>query len=325
MSKTFAGPIDASSASTPGHRYSHAMEGSELDLRRLRYFLTLAEELHFGRAAQRAFIAQPALSRHIKRLEEQLGVELLTRSSRRVALTDAGHQLAEDARTLLTVADAARERVSRAGQDRRLTVGFFTGDLTLAPAMRMFAESRPDVAVDVRRIYWDDQVRGVLDGSIDLALVHVPIDDQGLNVEPLHTEPRFAILAPDHPLADRDSVSIAELGDDRVVLHQGASAAWEAFHNLDPRPDGRAARPGPLVTCLEEKLEVVAAGRAISFLPESAAAGVALEPQVVAVRVTDMPPTQVSIAWSAERESPLVLEFVDVARVCGRSAASTRD
>jgi DNA-binding transcriptional LysR family regulator len=305
-------------------RYSRAMEGSpELDLRKLRYFVTLAEELHFGRAAQKAFIAQPALSRNIKQLEQQLGVELLTRTSRRVALTDAGRQLAEDAQTLLAAADATRERVSRAAQARRLTVGFFTGDLTLAPAMRMFAGSHPDVAVDVHRIYWHDQTRGVLDGSIDLALVHLPIDDQGLQLEPLHTEPRFAILAADHPLAGRDSVGIEELGDDPVVLHHGASAAWEAFHNLDPRPDGRAARPGPEVTCLEEKLEVVAAGRAISFLPESAAAGIPLQPGVVAVPVVDMPPTQVSIAWSAERENPLVREFVEVALLCGSPAAAS--
>jgi DNA-binding transcriptional LysR family regulator len=300
------------------------MAGSpDLDLRKLRYFVTVAEELHFGRAAQKAFIAQPALSRHIKQLEQQLGVELLTRTSRRVTLTDAGRQLAEDARSLLAAADATRERVIHAAQAQRLTVGFFTGDLTLAPAMRMFAGSHPDVAVDVHRIYWDDQTRGVLDGSVDLALVHLPIDDEGLELEPLHTEPRFAILAADHPLADRDSVGIEELADDPVILHHGATAAWEAFHNFDPRPDGRAARRGPEVTCLEEKLEVVAAGRAISFLPRSAAAGIPLQPGVVAVRVSDMPPTQVSIAWSAERENPLVLDFVEVARLCGSPAAAS--
>ncbi len=290
----------------------------ELDLKRLRYFVTLAEELHFGRAAQRAFIAQPALSRTIKQLEDQFGVPLFTRSSRRVELTGAGRQLAEDARSLLASADAMCERVLRAADaPTSLTVGFFTGDNTLGGAMREFTARHPETVIAVRRIYWHDQTRAVLDGTVDAALVHLPIDDEGLRFELLHSEPRYAVLAADHPLAGAAEVSIHDLQQDPVVLHHGASPAWEAFHNFDPRPDGRAARRGPEVTCLEEKLEVIATGHAISFLPASTRFWLNTQSGLASVLVTDMPPTEVGVAWSVEREDELVLDFVAVVRACG--------
>ena len=299
------------------------MDGSpaplpELDLKRLRYFVILAEELHFGRAAQRAFIAQPALSRTIKQLEDQLGVPLFTRSSRHVELTDAGRQLADDARSLLASADAMCERVLRAAEaPASLTVGFFTGDNTLGGAMREFTAVHPETVIAVRRIYWHNQTRAVLDGTVDVALVHLPIDDEGLRFELLHSEPRYAVLAADHPLADAGRVSIHDLQQDPVVLHHGASPAWEAFHNFDPRPDGRAARRGPEVTCLEEKLEVIATGHAISFLPESTASWLKTQSGIASILVTDMPPTEVGVAWSIEREDQVVLDFVSVLRRCG--------
>lgn len=299
------------------------MDGSsaplpDLDLKRLRYFVTLAEELHFGRAAQRAFIAQPALSRTIRQLEDQFGVPLFTRSSRRVELTSAGRQLAADARALLASADAVCERVLRAADaPASLTVGFFTGDNTLGGAMREFTAVHPETVVAVRRIYWHNQTRAVLDGTVDVALVHLPIDDEGLRFELLHSEQRYAILAADHPLAGAAEVSIHDLQRDPVVLHHGASPAWEAFHNFDPRPDGRAARRGPEVTCLEEKLEVIATGHAISFLPASTASWLKTQSGVATVLVTDMPPTEVGVAWSVEREDEMILDFVSVVHACG--------
>jgi DNA-binding transcriptional LysR family regulator len=301
-----------------------AASGSpELDLRKLRYFVAVAEDLHFGRAAERLFVAQPALSRQISQLEQSLGVALFTRTSRHVELTDAGHQLLEDAVPLLAAAGTARSRAIRAAQTRHtLAVGFFIGDATVTRAIRTFEIGHPDVAVEVRRIYWSDQTTVLLDGSVDVAIVHLPIDDRGLRVQRLHTEPRVAVLPADHPLAGRQRVSITELRDDPVIQHEGAAPAWEAFHNFDPRPDGRAARPGPVVTCIEEKLEQIAAGRAISFLPRSAAALIPLQPGVVAVEMTDMPPTEVCVAWNAERETPLVLAFAAAVQESAPSAKS---
>ncbi|MCW2984507.1 MAG: LysR family transcriptional regulator [Conexibacter sp.] len=292
----------------------------ELDLRRLRYFVILAEELHFGRAAERAFVAQPSLSRQISQLEQQLGVSLFARTSRHVELTDAGRQLADDARDLLAAADATRERVIRAARGpRALAVGFYVGDNTIGPVTRAFRESHPDVLVDVRRIYWHDQTTGLMDGSSDVSFVHLPVDEEGLTLRLLHREERVAVVAADHPLASREHVTLAEL-DDPVILHRGASAVWEAAHNVDPRPDGRPVRPGPTVTCIEEKLEQVATGRAISFLPRSAAAMISLQPGVTALAVDDLPPLEICAAWRPARETPLILAFVAAAEALGDGA-----
>jgi DNA-binding transcriptional LysR family regulator len=333
MSKTFSGVdrcrlrIDLTAC---GDRYDRCVTkptglaaAPELDLRKLRYFVAVAEELHFGRAAERTFVAQPVLSRQISQLEQQLGVLLLTRTSRHVELTDAGRQLLEDAPALLACAGATRERTIRAAQaPRSLAVGFYIGDSTLTPSLQAFETSHPDVTVEVRRIYWHDQTRRVLDGEIDVALVHLPIDDEGISLRQLHREPRVVILAADHELAGRTELTLAELPDDPVVMHRAASPAWEAFHNADPRPDGRAVRRGPEVTCLEEKLEHVAAGRAISFLPASAATMIALQPGVAAVPVTDMLPTKVCAAWCAERWTPLIEAFVSTAARCAPEAVA---
>jgi DNA-binding transcriptional LysR family regulator len=166
--------------------------------------------------------------------------------------------------------------------------------------------------VDVVRIYWHDQTDSLLDGRVDVALLHLPVTTAGLKLVPLYDAPRVALLPRNHPLADRQEVSITDLANDPVILHRGASPAWEAFHNTDPRPDGSHPRSGPVVSNIEEKLEQVAAGRAISFLPVSAAVAITLQPDVVVVPVTDIPPTHVCLAWSVEAESELIRTFVSL-------------
>jgi DNA-binding transcriptional LysR family regulator len=301
-------------------QYDRDMDGEptgqlDLDLRKLRYFVAVAEELHFGRAAERLFLAQPVLSRQIQKLEQELGVTLFERTSRTVALTSAGRQLVDEARPLLAAGEAARRRVRQAAEARpTLTVGFFIGDATVTRAIRRFRERRPDVTTQVRRIYWSDQAQVLIDGAADVAFVHLPIDERGLELVPLYAEERVALLAADHPLARKKSIDIAQLADDPVVLHRGASDDWEAFHNQNPRPDGHVAPEGPTVANLEEKLEVVASGAAISFVPRSVAAAAQHQPGVAIVPVRDIPPTQVCLAWNSARVSPLVHSFCEAAR-----------
>jgi len=288
--------------------------GPDLDLRKLRSFVAVAEELHFGRAAERLYVAQPVLSRTIQKLEQELGVPLLERTSRSVALTGAGRVLLEDARPLLAAGEAARRRARQAAQAApALTVGFFTGDVSVTRAIRAFRERRPDVTTHVRRIYWSDQAEVLLEGAADVAFVHLPIDERGLELVPVAAEPRLALLSADHPLAEREEIGIDDLRDDPVILHRGASPAWESFHNLDPRPDGHVPPRGPTVSNLEEKLEQVAAGAGISFVPVSVAAAAHVQPGVATVPVRDMPPTQICLAWSAAHETPLVQAFVAIA------------
>lgn len=304
----------------PGVEQDSSAPAVDLDLRKLRYFIAVAEEMHFGRAAERLYVAQPALSRQIQKLEADLGVALLARTSRSVELTDAGRELVREGKALLAAALAAQRRVRRAAEGSRgLTVGFFTGD-PVTPAIRAFAAARPDVVVDVVRVYWFDQTDVLFDGRADVVFVHLPVDEGSLRLVPLYDAPRVALLARDHPLASRGQLSIADLADEPVILHRGATPAWERFHNTDPRPDGSHPRPGPEVDNIEEKLEHVAAARGISFLPVSAAAALSLQPDVVVIPVTDIPPTRVCLAWNVDAETDLVRTFVELASGAIRSA-----
>jgi len=286
--------------------------GPPLDLRKLTYFVAVAEELHFGRAAERLYITQPVLSRQIRQFERELGVALFERTSRRVALTPAGERLREDGQALLRSAEAVRRRVSAGEQRRTLTVGFFVGD-SVASALHAFARRHPDVETRLHRIYWHDQVSALHDGVVDVAFVHLPIDETGLEVIPVRAERRVAVVPAQHPLAGRASVAIADLADDPVIVQRGASDAWQSFHNVDPRPDGRSPRQGPAVDNIEEKLEQVAAGAAISFVPASTAASV-VHPAVRFLAVDDIPPIQICLAWPAQRRSPVIEDFAAAVR-----------
>lgn len=292
--------------------------GPPLDLRKLRYFVAVAEELHFGRAADRLYITQSVLSRQIRQLEQELGTQLFARTSRNVALTAAGEHLLEEARALLASADAARRRLQdAAGGHPTLTVGFFVGD-SFTEALRRFVAEVPGADVHLHRIYWHDQIEVLHDGRVDVAFMHLPIDERGLELMPVRLESRLAALPVTHPAAAKSEISIEDLADDPVIIQRGASEAWQAFHNVDPRPDGSSPRRGPEVDNIEEKLELVAAGAAVSFVPASAAAAY-VKPGVVYVPVSDIAPIEICLAWKADRRSQLVETFVRAVR---RTAAA---
>ncbi|AXL92864.1 LysR family transcriptional regulator [Streptomyces sp. CB09001] len=276
----------------------------DLDLRKLRYFVTVADQLHFGRAADELHIAQPALSRQIRALEQDLGTPLLTRDRHGVALTDAGRQLLTDAGPLLASVQAIRRRVSMAARGgQRIMVGFRAG-ISVTPAVQLFNARHPDVVVDMQRIEGDDQASMLLDGRIDIGYVRLPIDETGLRVTPLYTEPRVAVLPVGHRLAGKDAVTQADLTDEPLV--------WHADPSTQPtrRPHPNA---GYLVRGVDETLEHVAAGRGISFLARSATVFYS-HPDIAYVPVPDLTPDQVSLAVPASRTSPVVDDFLSAAR-----------
>src|SRR3954471_24857485 len=195
----------------------------DLDLRKLRYFVTVADRLHFSRAADDLHIAQPVLSRQIRALEHELGTPLLTRDSHGVELTAAGRQLLSDAGPLLASADAVRRRVTVAARGgRRLAVGFRTG-IPVIPATRAFEARHPDVVVDVQRIEWDDQAPMLLAGRIDVGYVRLPIEETGLRVTPLYTEPLMVVLPAGHRLAGKEEVTEADLIGEPLIWHDEPS------------------------------------------------------------------------------------------------------
>ncbi|MEU8611558.1 LysR substrate-binding domain-containing protein [Actinoplanes sp. NPDC048791] len=276
----------------------------DLDLRKVRYFVAVADKLHFGRAAEQLHIAQPVLSRQIRALEHDLGAPLLTRDSHGVALTDAGRQLLDDAGPLLASAHAIRRRVSVAARgNRRLMVGFRAG-VAVTPAIRQFATRHPDVLVDVQRIEADDQAPMLLDGRLDLAYVRLPIDETGLRVTPLYAEPRVAVLPAGHPLAGKEQITEADLAGEPLLWPTDTSPQ----PTRRPHPDA-----GYLVRGIDETLEHVAAGRGISFLARSATVFHA-HPEVSFVPVPDLAPDQVCLAVAESRTSPLVDDFITAAR-----------
>jgi DNA-binding transcriptional LysR family regulator len=286
----------------------------DLDLRKLRYFVAVAEKLHFGRAADELHIAQPVLSRQIRALEKDLGTPLLTRDSHGVLLTDAGRQLLVDAVPLLASSHAVRRRVTVAARgSQRLMVGFRAG-IPVAPAVRVFAERHPDVIVDVQRIEWDDQAPMLLDGRIDVAYVRLPIDEVGLRVTPLYTEPRVAVLPAGHRLAGREQITEADLAGEPLIWHA----------DTGPQPTRRPhPNAGYQARGVDETLEHVAAGRGISFLARSATVFYS-HPDISYVPIPDLAPDQVCLAMAATRTSPVVDDFfaaaqstADITAECG--------
>ncbi|MGW6276173.1 LysR family transcriptional regulator [Kribbella sp. NPDC055071] len=275
----------------------------DLDLRKVRYFVAVAERLHFGRAADELHIAQPVLSRQIRALEHDLGTALFTRDSHGVVLTDAGRQLLDDAGPLLASVHAVRRRVSVAARgSRRLVVGFRTG-IPVIPAARAFEARHPDVVVDVQRMEWDDQALMLLDGRVDVGYVRLPIDETGLRLTPLFTEPLMVVLPAGHRLAGKEEVTEADLAGEPLVWHADASTQ----PTTRPHPDSGLRARG-----VEEKLEHVAAGRGISFVGRSETVFYS-RPDISYVPIPDLPPEQVYLAVAASRTSPLVDDFLAAA------------
>ncbi len=277
----------------------------DLDLRKVRSFVAVAERLHFGQAASALHITQPALSRQIQQLERDLGVELFVRSSREVALTPAGQQFFHSGRQLLAAARTALESTRRAAAgDHTFRVGFMLGMDTEA-VLAAFSARHPGVSVLLQRLRWWKHGELILDGTVDAGFVRLPIAGEGLELLPLHTEPLSVALPAEHPFAGRAALGIGDVADEPVLHYADAIAAWNAFWCVDPRPDGTQARRGPAVHDMEEIVEYVRTGRGIAFLPAVVCA-MFPRPGIAYVPVTDIPPGQVALAWAAGRRTPLV-------------------
>jgi DNA-binding transcriptional LysR family regulator len=273
----------------------------DVDLRKLRYFVSVAERLHFRNAAEELHLAQPALSRAISALERELGTTLFKRDKRCVALTAAGRQLLDDARPLLAAADATRRRVQRAGRGtHHLVVGFRAGIL-VTPAIRAFTAEHSEVTVDVERLEWDEQEQAILSGRIDIAYVRQPITERGLRLIPLFAERRLAALPAGHRLAQRSTLTTVELADEPHLRY------------LQPAPIPGVRGPQRPLRSVEEKLEHVAAGHGIIVLPLSATQYYG-RPDIIYVPVIDAEPDQVYLACEAARRSRLIADFIRLAK-----------
>jgi DNA-binding transcriptional LysR family regulator len=282
---------------------------ADVDLRKLRYFVAVAEHLHFGRAAEALHIAQPVLSRQIRALEEELKAPLFVRDKRATELTPAGRQLLADAGPLLASADALRRRVTRAARgSSSFTIGFMPG-LIVTEAVRALAACHSQLTVHVLRTNWDDQTAVLHDGRADVSYIRLPVDQSGLQVQALLAEPRVAVFPAGHRLAGKDTVTIADLADEHLLQDPSAVPEWR---DIATEMRSRRRRGVPVFHTVEEKLEHVAAGHGIVLLPLSTAVFYT-RPDVAYSHVSDIPPNQVCLAWDGTRRSPLIQDFAAIA------------
>jgi DNA-binding transcriptional LysR family regulator len=278
----------------------------DLDLRKVRYFVVLAEELNYRRAAERLHVAQPVLTRQIRSLERDLTAQLFERGRAGTPLADAGRQLLTDAQGLLADAQATRRRVARLGATiRTFTIGFMPG-LTVTEPARVFAASHPEVTVDVLRTDWTDQVQVLRDGRVDIGCVRMPIDLTALSSWLLFTEPQVAVVPVAHRLPGRDGVSVQELVGERLLQHPDAVPEWAALHST-PRVVARQARS------VEKKLEWVAAGEGFSVVPQSVAMYYQ-RADITWMVLTDVAPNEVRLAWLTAQHGPLIEDYLKAAR-----------
>ncbi|MGW4514636.1 LysR family transcriptional regulator [Streptomyces sp. NPDC004393] len=282
-----------------------------MELRTLRYFVAVAEELHFGRAAARLHMSQPPLSRAIKQLETGLGATLLHRSAAGVTLTPAGAALLSEARALLDQADRIRVRVAAAAGAPTLTVGLL-GDSTDPGAARLAAAYRrqlPGVEVRIRETDLTDPTCGLRAGLVDVALTRAPFDETGLTVHELRADPVGAVLRADDPLARRDHLRLADLAGRRwFQFPDGTDPLWRSYWN------GDEPREGPVVRAVQECLQAVLWNGTVGMTP----LGHDLPGELAVVPLTDMAPSRVVVAAKEGDTNPLIRSFVRIATAAYR-------
>jgi DNA-binding transcriptional LysR family regulator len=274
----------------------------EIDLRKLRYFLAVAEHLNFGRAAHELLMAQPALSRAVKALEDDLGVRLFDRDRQGVALTAAGSALLVEAGPLLAQSAAVRRRVRAAGLPSvAVSIGFRPG-IIITEVVQRFTREHPGIGVTAQRIEWDEQNAAVLDGRVDVAWIRTPVEQGGLDLLPLFDDPEVLAVPRSHRLAASPTVTLADLAEEPVLRYDAAPA----------HAAGRAAEHAGVRT-MEEKLEAVALGYGLALVPATAASYYQ-RPDIAYLPVTDAPAYKVTLATaSGRRLRPEVAAFLEVA------------
>ncbi|WP_116205005.1 LysR family transcriptional regulator [Amycolatopsis circi] len=276
-----------------------------MDLRSLRYFVAIAEERHFGRAAARLHMTQPPLSRAIKQLETDLGAALLDRSPSGVALTAAGTALYDEARTLLEAADQARAKVAAAAGPGTLTLGTLA-DSSEPVGIRLASEFRkrhPGVRISVREADLTDPTTGLRAGLVDVALTRIPFDTNGIRTRVLRSDPMGVVLRADDPLAGRDEVRREELADRAWFrFPDGTDPQWQAFWS-----GGGAG--GPVVRTVHECLQAVLWNGTVGLAPLAHS----LPEGVATVPLADCPPSRLVVAWREDSTPPLVRSFVELA------------
>lgn len=298
-----------------------------MELRQLRYFVAVAEERSFGRAARRLRLSQPPLSMQIKGLEEELGVKLLERSTRRVALTDAGRAFLEKAREILDGVEEARAEAggADAGLRGRLEVGFISSaTLSLLPqAIRLFRERFAGVELELKELTSAQQVEALYEGEILAGLVRLPLRAAGIRFEPVLEEPLVVALPSGHHLEKLERVPLEAVVDLPLIFF--TRQLIPGFHAQIVELFGRVGAFPNVVqhaVHLQTIVGLVASGLGIALLPGSAER-VRREGVVYRPLDADDATSWLGLAWVEGNDLLLVKNFVDTVREVSESKANS--
>ena len=297
-----------------------------MELRHLRYFVTVAEELHFGRAAERLHIQQPPLSRQIQLLEAELGFPLFERSRRRVELTPAGTTLLGRAQQVFDALDVAIHdaRSASEGESGRLVIAYpsslaYSG---LTELLRAFRTRYPSVDLSLRELSPGDQIDGLKAGGLDVGFVRTALTDPALAAELVRREALMVVLPDEHPLSKRKTIPLAALAQEPFVMFPRARGP--AFFDQLMALCG-AAGFTPRIVQEAPQLDIismVAAGFGISIMPSSMRnfrrPGLSFRP------IVGNPQVELLIVWRHQNLSPALHKFVDLVRVLGVDRKRTR-
>ncbi|MGH3328771.1 MAG: LysR substrate-binding domain-containing protein [Streptomycetales bacterium] len=284
-----------------------------MELRHLRYFLAVAQELHFGRAAEQLHIVQPALSKQIAALEREVGVRLLERTKRSVRLTQAGAVFLGEARQVLAHANLAAEHARAAGRGERgvLVIGFIPPALNsvLPPALRAHRLRYPDVRLVLRESPNRVAVDGVLSSQLHLAFVRLPIEDTALCCETVLEEPVMLAVPDDHELADLEEIPLAALADEAfVMIPRSQEQVLHDYYIALCLQAGFSPRIVHEVNHLLVAVGLVAGGVGVAFVPASTQS--VLRPGVVYRPLREPTPMfRLGAVWQPE-PNPVVSAFL---------------
>ncbi|MEV6104391.1 LysR family transcriptional regulator [Streptomyces sp. NPDC051940] len=286
-------------------------------------FLTLSEELHFGRTAQRLRLSPARVTQIVQKLERRFGAPLFTRTSRAVALTDLGRRLGDELRPHHEAIEAAVRRAVDAGRGvsgalRLAFLGPATGQLLVTLADTFHARHPEAEARLVLEAEIGDPLRPLRDGRVDMMAIHLPVREPDLKVGPvLMRESRCMVVPAAHPLASRESVTVEDLaGEDVVVAGSAVPDYWLAHWIPDRTPSGRPVRVAHRVATFQAGLALIAAGKGIGIAVDQISRYFQ-RPGVAFVPVTGAPEDELALVWPADRESELVRAFARTAEEFG--------
>jgi DNA-binding transcriptional LysR family regulator len=284
-------------------------------------FIAVAEELHFGRAAERLNMTQPPLSRQIQKLEKTVGAELLERDNRRVELTAAGRAFLDEARRLMALADRAPVTARRiaSGRQGHLRIGFTaaSGFSILGPLLEEIATILPEVDVDLQELVTGEQIQGLLTGELDLGLARPPFDTEVFDSHLLYRESMVLAVPSSHPLTGltRD-VENEDLKEEPLIMHSPTEAGY--FYDLVVRMhDVRHQNVVHTVSQILTMVSLVAARRGVAFVPHSATALGIKGVDFLPLAGSEGEPVELHAIWNREAKNPALarllseMEFAD--------------